>query len=61
MEIVKKINFFVFLYLLSTCSFGQLIIARKTLVCPNEPPVLKINDNALQEDKFCVTKIGERF
>jgi gliding motility-associated-like protein len=61
MKIVKKINFFVFLYLLSTCSFGQLIIASKTLVCPNEPTVLKINDNALQEDKFCVTKIGERF
>jgi gliding motility-associated-like protein len=41
--------------------FAQIITASKTLVCPNEPTQLTISDNALQADKFCVSKLGERF
>jgi gliding motility-associated-like protein len=42
-------------------SHAQLIVASKTLVCPNEATQLKINDKALNPFDFCVTKLNERF
>lgn len=42
-------------------AYAQLIVASKTLVCPNEPTQLKVNDKALNPFDFCVNKLNERF
>jgi gliding motility-associated-like protein len=68
MKISKNINAQIFTKIL--CLVGvlcihvahaQLIVASKTLVCPNEPTQLKVNDKALNPFDFCVTKLSERY
>jgi gliding motility-associated-like protein len=68
MKILKNINTQIIAKILCLVSFfcirvahAQLIVASKTLVCPNEPIQLKINDKALNPFDFCVTKLNERF
>jgi gliding motility-associated-like protein len=63
LQIVKK-YFFIFIgniLFLPIALNAQLIVASKTLVCPNQPFSLEVNDKALKAINFCVQPLANRF